>query len=591
MSIVPLPIIGDYQVQRFRQFSPEDVANWVMTQAPSGKKQMALYPTLGRSHVNYQGLNRLAFPLEPRGLFRTANYWYVVVGPDIFQVAADYTLVRITQTLPISPLNGEVYFTFIVAVSITYVVFTTGTGIYIFTEGNPASLVKVTDTNAPPFPTAVATFGNRIVCANANSTQFYLSKINLGGGLFDPTLCFTPATFNQATGLIKQFGVVNNTLYIFTTFTTDIWANIPSAVITSFSSGPANVFPWKQSSTYSFDFGISDPNSLDVDFNMMVWLAQNQNGLVQVMMSDGGKPKRLSNKAIDVLFQRYANAGQSNPFITAAADGFLYQYENTIYYRLSAGTYDGNQILDQEQTNNSIEYNFDTQTWSRVIEANGERNRIQKHVFFNNIHYVTVEGDSTVYDMSGQYYYNESTNPASTGPQDPNAYVMEPFRYERITPIISEDDYSEFKTEYVQIDFVWGDRSFINSTAPFENAVFIIDEAPSPVDGSPQFMVTETDPNTFIIQEGTNTPSLNEYNYNNLFKPHIELYWSDDGGINFNSADVREFSQLGVYSWRMRWYQLGCSRNRVYKLICVSPAPIVILGGVMELERVSGGAN
>ena len=130
-----------------------------------------------------------------------------------------------------------------------------------------------------------------------------------------------------------------------------------------------------------------------------------------------------------------------------------------------------------------------------------------------------------------------------------------------------------------------------NTLTPFANAVFIIDEVDSPVDGTPQFMVTETDSNTFIIQEGTNTPQLSDVNYNALFKPHVELYWSDDGGITFNSADVREFSQLGVYSWRMRWYQLGCSRNRVYKLVCVSPAPIVVLGGVMEMERVSGGAN
>ena len=71
----------------------------------------------------------------------------------------------------------------------------------------------------------------------------------------------------------------------------------------------------------------------------------------------------------------------------------------------------------------------------------------------------------------------------------------------------------------------------------------------------------------------------------------MSLYFSDDGGISFNYADNLEFSQLGVYQWRMRWYQLGPSRNRVYKLVCVSPAPIVVLGGVMEVKRSSGGGN
>jgi hypothetical protein len=103
--------------------------------------------------------------------------------------------------------------------------------------------------------------------------------------------------------------------------------------------------------------------------------------------------------------------------------------------------------------------------------------------------------------------------------------------------------------------------------------------------------VTEVDQNIFVIKEATNNPELDSQTYNKLFKPHIELYFSNDGGISYFPADVREFSQLGVYQWRMRWYQLGASRNRVYKLICVSPAPIVILGGVMNKRRVSGGAN
>jgi hypothetical protein len=57
------------------------------------------------------------------------------------------------------------------------------------------------------------------------------------------------------------------------------------------------------------------------------------------------------------------------------------------------------------------------------------------------------------------------------------------------------------------------------------------------------------------------------------------------------SMDVLQFSQLGQYSYRMRWYQGGASRNRVYKLVAVSAAPIVVLGGVMDVRRSSGGAN
>ncbi len=95
---------------------------------------------------------------------------------------------------------------------------------------------------------------------------------------------------------------------------------------------------------------------------------------------------------------------------------------------------------------------------------------------------------------------------------------------------------------------------------------------------------------TFVIAENGNTPELDESTYNALFKPHIELFVSDDGGVTFYTVDNLEFSQLGVYSWRMRWYQCGLSRNRVYNLVCVSPAPIIVLGAIHETDVVSGGA-
>src|SRR5439155_1173040 len=118
---------------------------------------------------------------------------------------------------------------------------------------------------------------------------------------------------------------------------------------------------------------------------------------------------------------------------------------------------------------NSIEYNFDTETWQRVIEKNGERNRIQKHIFFNNVHFVSVIGDNTVYEMSGQFYNNEITNPDQDDPQALDAYLREPFRYERVTPIIAQDDYGEFITDFVEIDFVWGENTAIFSESPFQN--------------------------------------------------------------------------------------------------------------------------
>lgn len=599
-----LGIMGYYDKQRFTQFNPSDCANFYIAPNELGKKGYALYPTMGRHHVNFLGTNRLIFAAEPRYLFKSNNYWYAVVVNSIFRIDQFYNIVEITEG-KVTSFSGLILADFLVASqvqgqpSITYVGFVDGKHIYIYRE-ETGDFDIITDPFAPANPTYIQTFGNRFVVSGGNTSQFNLSEINLAGGTsppgsFDPSKAWTiagNAVFAQASNIIKGFAVLKNILYIFTPYVTEPWQNSPSNLQST--GGTITSFPWKQNSSYNFDYGLSDVQSLDVGFGMMTWVGQNRAGLKQVLMSDGRAPERMATDAIEVLFQNRTTDGNLGPFLTGPLNGFLYSYENTIFYRLMAGSFDDTSLIDAEDLGNAIEFNFNTKSWHRLVEKNGQRNRIQRHVFFNNVHYVTVVSDSTVYEMSGHFYDNEITNPNATDPQSLDAYLVEPFRYQIVTKIIAEKDYSEFETEYVEIDFVWGLETFIRSTNPFDNAVFVIDEAPG-ADNQPQFIIAETPgadgQPVYILGEQGNFPVADSLTYNNWFKPHIELYFSNDGGISFQPADVLEFSQLGVYQWRMRWYQLGASRNRVYKLICYSPSPIVVLGGVMVLRRISGGAN
>ena len=564
-----LPIVGSFNVQRFSQWSPEETSNWYVVKDEKSKQPTALYPVMGRSHINYLGVNRLIYGAEPRGIFKTINYAYVVVGNVIYQVNSSYDNQAVLSGL--QSISGPIYFTMLVVNAIVYACFVDGQKIYIYQEGT-GILQVVTDPLAPGNSTVdgnltkpgyITTFGNRLVVSIANSSQFFLSAINLAGNgaspiapfNFDPSKVFTnfgntPSIFALEDGIIRQMGVLNNTLYIFTDYITGVWSNIISVFSGFTQPNLRQTFPFKKNTTYSWNYGIANPTSLDIDFGRMVFLARNSDGLLQFMVSNGGQPQSITSKSVSTLLQQYTNEfGINNPFLVQNSNGFLFQYEDTIFYRMSGGDYTGTGLLDQVLQADSIEFSFESNEWHRCIELNGERSRVKNHVYFNFKHLVTLTGDNTVYDLSGQYYYNEITNPLEPNPQDSLAYTKEPIRYERSTPIIYLGGYAEFETEYVQIDFVFGDSNI----------------------------------NFWTIDS--------EDTYNVYFKPHIELFWSDDGGISFHSADNREFSQMGVYSWRMRWYQLGQSRNRVYKLVCISDVPIVILGGTMSMRRSSGGAS
>ncbi len=589
-QIEQLPIFCYYDRQRFTQFGAMDCANWYGIKVDSGKNQQALYPCMGRQHVRFLNQNRLIFNAQPRAAYKSINYLYVVDGTTVYQFDRFYN----RKTLGITvALGGPIWFATLAVDTTVYNMMTDGEHIFVITEnGTNVTAEVVTDPNAPGGSTTggkplyVAAFGDRFVVSVADTPNFYLAQAFMAGNantyFTDPT--FAAALNGRASGVIGQFAVLHNQLYILCDFTTDVWANI----ITQFTVGGATrEFPWKLNSSYNLDYGIADPNSLSVDFGRMVWLARNSNGLVSFMMNNGQGAKDISSQAINVLLENSTHSDTLSPFLSNEVDAFLYQYENTIFYRAAAGQFLNFGDLDILDNANCIEYNFETEQWGRAIELNGERNRIQKHVYFNNQHLVTVQDDPAIYAMAGNIYHNELRNTDQPNAQADDAFLKYPMRYELVTKQIYLPDYSEFEDEYVEIDFVFGNKTFYKSTAPFLNTVYVVKDGEPPE--SPVFVIDED--GKFIIQEGTNTPIFDDNHYNALFKPHLELYYSDDGGETFLQADLREFSPLGAYRWRMRWYELACSRNRCYKLVCVSSAPIVILGAVRNTMRVSGGAN
>lgn len=590
-EIAPLPIFSYYNKQRFEQVGSMDCANWYGLAVPDTKSGQALYPAMGRKHIEYFGENKLVFDSEPRVFFKSIDYLYVVVGTSVLQFDKHFQ----QKNLGNVGLGGQIWYDSFAVGTKVYVGITDSANMYVVVEdGLTSTMNVVTDPNRPDNPTYIAAFGNRFAVSDANTPDYFLTGINLTdvNGAFNLNGCFTingTALFNQASGIVRQFAVLHNQLYIFTDYTTDILANIPSQVTVN---GVTQEFPWKVNTSYNWDYGINDPLSLDVGFGRMIWAAQNKDGLISFMMSTGQQPQDISSQAINVLLQNSQHDEGLSPFAKYPINGFIYQYENSIFYRASAGIYQDFGQNDLDDSSQSIEYNFGTQKWERRIELNGERNRIQKHVYFNNKHIVSVQGDNALYEMAGNIYRNELRTP-DTAAQDINAFTKYPFRYELVTQQIYQPDYSEFMTRYIEIDFVFGNRTFYESNAPFDNTVFIITED-SADPCCPIFVIAEDQEDSqpvFLITEDGNFPTFDDNHYNALFKPFIGLYYSDDGGVTFTYADQLKFSNLGDFRWRMRWYNLGASRNRCYMLICVSSAPIVVLGGVQNIYRSSGGAN
>jgi hypothetical protein len=67
--------------------------------------------------------------------------------------------------------------------------------------------------------------------------------------------------------------------------------------------------------------------------------------------------------------------------------------------------------------------------------------------------------------------------------------------------------------------------------------------------------------------------------------PQVILDWSDDGGHTWSNQHWKSLGKIGTFLTRVRWLQLGMSRNRVYRITVSDPIKTVILGAYAELEE------
>ena len=133
VKAIDFSIVGYYDRQRYLQFNPSDCANWYLVESPLGKKHIAMYPTMGRRHINYLGVNRLVFSDEPRGIFDSIDYSYIVVANSIFRIDQFWNQIEITIGKVIT-LSSDVFFDYLVTPDVTFAVFVDGQNIYVFRE-------------------------------------------------------------------------------------------------------------------------------------------------------------------------------------------------------------------------------------------------------------------------------------------------------------------------------------------------------------------------------------------------------------------------------------------------------------------------
>jgi hypothetical protein len=62
----------------------------------------------------------------------------------------------------------------------------------------------------------------------------------------------------------------------------------------------------------------------------------------------------------------------------------------------------------------------------------------------------------------------------------------------------------------------------------------------------------------------------------------VELRYSDNGGITFQSAGFRSAGKMGEFNHLCEWFGLGSSEDRVFEVVMSEPAPYRITNAYLS---------
>lgn len=258
------------------------------------------------------------FPI--RGWHVVNNLLYVVSGSVFYSVtsAGVYTVLGTltNSTSTVSMADNGVQLMMVDGLSSSAYIYTLVTGVYNQTSLNTAgSFGKVTaDANLPIGASAIAFLDGWFIVNRPNTRQFYVS------GIYDGSLWTSSGglpiygTKENSSDVLLAVDVLNGALVLWGTNSIEFWQDVGSTPL-----------PFQRITGTTQTWGLAAVNSRAFLSNTMIFLGQNPQGGVQVMMLNGNVPQRVSNSDVENIFSSFATSADAQA-LTYIVDGHpMYQ--------------------------------------------------------------------------------------------------------------------------------------------------------------------------------------------------------------------------------------------------------------------------
>lgn len=350
------PLAKEYKIERDVLIDSSRIINMHAIPAINTTQQTAWVPVSGFEN----GISVGTGPARAAFVFRGSIYW--VSGTDIFEI--DSTLVPVLRGT-IGTATGYVGIT----ANQTQVMFVDGDKGYIWDTAS--SVFSTIVFGFPILPSDVAMLDNYFITFEAGQQKFYVSA--LGDGTTWSALNF--AVFESNPDQLLAIKALKRRLFLFGQFSTETW----------YDAG-ATDFPLRRDNNSLFEHGVYSAAAVNEGFEIMMYLAQNQNGCAGVMLVLGtALPQKVSTPAIDLLLQGLTDLTDS--------DSILYKENGFTFYQLSFVT-----------DNLTLVYVVETNLWHQIELIDGSRSPISVHAYLNSTHYVGTFNSNQLYELSYKFF-------------------------------------------------------------------------------------------------------------------------------------------------------------------------------------------
>lgn len=323
------------------------------------------------------------FPI--RGWWVVNTTLYVVSGSVFYSVTTSGTItvlgVMTNSALPVSIVDNGVQI--LIVDGVQGWVYTLVTGSYNQAAYNAAgSFGKITtDANFPNGATYATFLDGFGIVNRPNSRQAYIS------GSYDFTLWTnstslpTFMTKENKSDLLVRVDVLNGAIVLWGVQTIEFWQNVGTA---------PNPFARINGATQTW--GLAAVGSAAFLSNTLIFLGQNPQGGVQVMMLNGYTPQRVSNSDVENIISGFSTV--------ADATSLAYIVEGHPMYQINFPT-----------ANRSFLYDSLTQIWSEVQTglALTARHLGNLGVAFNSASYIADSTTGNIYQLRTDVYTDNGT--------------------------------------------------------------------------------------------------------------------------------------------------------------------------------------